>query len=425
MTLASTSFWSALATILRLGALLVIAKIMAATGGPTAVAMLGQFQSFLIIVMSFSGMLFRTGVVKYSAEFREDSSTLVKLLATAVRLAGVLVLIEAIVLIMFHQEMAPWLLNDANMAPLFLMVVIALPFFSANGISLGLLNGLGYTKHFLLINAGTAVINLLAIAVIVYVWGVDKALYGLLVGPALMGLIATVFLIGKRKAVLLQAFSNALNAMWVSNLGRFALMSLVMALVTPIVQIAVRNELAEQYGWKEVGYWQAVWQISNAYLAVITAGFTVYYLPKLSRLKEVEAIGNEMRKYYKTALPIVLFLSIIVYLLRDYILIILYSSEFKPAADLFAWQLAGDMVKVISWVMAYMLIAKSMTKLTIGSEVVFGLLIYLGNLWLIPHFGIQSPVIVYFFVYLLHAIFCWYVVGRHYLLQSVAKMNEG
>jgi O-antigen/teichoic acid export membrane protein len=418
MTLFSTSFWSAVATVLRLASLLIIAKVLAQTGGPMAVAMFGQFQNFLIVVVGLSGVLFRTGIVKYAAEYREQPKQLVGLFATVLKVASGITILGSLLLLLFHKTIAIWLMDQIELAPLFLLAGVVLPLMVMNGLALGLLNGMGHIKHYLIINASVALINMLAILFIIYFVDVSWALYGLLIGPVITGGIATYFVVHMHREIIIESLKHSFDFVWASNIGRFAAMSLVMLLMSPLVQIGVRNEIVSQLGWVEAGYWQAVWQVSNAYLAVITAGFSVYYLPKLSRLTEVEDIRKEMLRYYRTALPIIFVLAMLVYFLRDYILYILYSDAFQPAAELFAWQIAGDMMKVISWVMAYMLIAKGMVKLTIGSEIVFGGATYALNLWLIPVLGIKSPVIVYFLIYLAHAIFCWFVIGRHYLLYK-------
>ena len=52
----------------------------------------------------------------------------------------------------------------------------------------------------------------------------------------------------------------------------------------PVAYVMMRNLLAAHYGWEAVGIWQGVSSISDAYLQFITASFSVYLLPTLSRL---------------------------------------------------------------------------------------------------------------------------------------------
>jgi PST family polysaccharide transporter len=423
MNLLSTTIWSGAATVFRLGSGLIVAKVVALEGGPAAVAMFGQFQNFLLVISSLAGTLLQTGLVKYAAEYREQSGILARILATVLRLAAGIALAGSIVLIAWHEQVTIWVMRQPDLAPLYLFAGVMLPMLVINGLALGFLNGMGHIRHYLVLNALTSLVNMLAVLLFILWAGVRGAMYGLLIGPLIAGVIAAVFAMRLHGDAIKAGLSTSFDRIWAGNLGRFAAMSVASMLATPLVQIGIRNAMVDHLGWHLAGYWQAVTQVSNAYLAVVTAGFAVYYLPKLSRLSEIADIRQEMLRYYRTVMPLVFVLSALVYLLRRQILSLLYSNEFLPAADLFGWQMAGNVVKITSFVMAYMLIAKGMTLLTIGSELMFGALNYFSNLLLIPVLGIKAPVIIYFCMYLLYAAFCWSVIGRYYLMAEKPKHN--
>ena len=52
----------------------------------------------------------------------------------------------------------------------------------------------------------------------------------------------------------------------------------------------------------------------------------------------------------------------------------MFSKEFYPMIDFFLWQLIGDFFKIMSWILAFIMVAKSMTKLYIITEIIFSLL---------------------------------------------------
>ncbi len=64
----------------------------------------------------------------------------------------------------------------------------------------------------------------------------------------------------------------------------------------PVAYVMMRNLLAAHYGWEAVGIWQGVSSISDAYLQFITASFSVYLLPTLSRLSAKTDITREIVK---------------------------------------------------------------------------------------------------------------------------------
>jgi PST family polysaccharide transporter len=62
--------------------------------------------------------------------------------------------------------------------------------------------------------------------------------------------------------------------------------------------------------------------------------------------------------------------SISLYLGRNIVINVLFTDAFARMESLFPFQILGDFFKLISWVLAYIMIAKSMTKTYIIMEFV-------------------------------------------------------
>ena len=105
----------------------------------------------------------------------------------------------------------------------------------------------------------------------------------------------------------------------------------------------------------EAGWWEAMNRISNVYLMVITTSFSIYYLPRLSEIKEISELRYEIFKCYKVIIPILLSGLTLVYLLRHFVVMILFSPDFYPMESLFIWQLLGDFFKISSWLLAFLI----------------------------------------------------------------------
>ncbi len=113
-------------------------------------------------------------------------------------------------------------------------------------------------------------------------------------------------------------------------------MALITSVTLPVAYVMMRNLLAAHYGWEAVGIWQGVSSISDAYLQFITASFSVYLLPTLSRLSAKTDITHEIVKSLKFVLPAVAAASLTVWLLRDFAIWLLFSDRFTAMRDLFA-----------------------------------------------------------------------------------------
>lgn len=126
-----------------------------------------------------------------------------------------------------------------------------------------------------------------------------------------------------------------------------------------VTYVMMRKLLAAHYSWDKGGIWRGVSSISDAYLQFITASFTVYLLPTLSRLTDKSTLCQEIVRSLRFVLPAVAAASFTAWLLRDFAIWLLFSDRFVVMRDLFAWQLVGDVLKVGAYVFGYLVIAKA------------------------------------------------------------------
>jgi polysaccharide transporter, PST family len=155
-------------------------------------------------------------------------------------------------------------------------------------------------------------------------------------------------------------------------------------------------------------------RVSDAYLLFITTAINIYYLPKLSGLKEAALLKTELRSAYRHIMPVVIVLATLVYLFRHVVTWVLFSRDFAPAEALYAPQLFGDVIKIASFVLSYIMLAKAMTRIFVLSECVFAIS-YLALVYLFTaHFGLVGAMYAFTVNYALYLVFN-VVVARRYL----------
>ena len=74
---------------------------------------------------------------------------------------------------------------------------------------------------------------------------------------------------------------------------------------------------------------------------------------------------------------------------------LLFSDAFLPIAALFPFQFAGDLLKIASWTLAYLMIAKARTRLYIATELGFSAFFVLLVMALTPSFGVKGAAIAH------------------------------
>jgi PST family polysaccharide transporter len=370
MTLLRTSFLNGIAVIIKMLTLLGINKMLAIYVGPSGYAALGQFQNAVQMVTTFSTGAISTGVTKYTAEFQEDEDAQRRVWRTAGTIAFIGSIVTSVLIVIFSKPLAAWCFNDESLYSVFIWCAATVVFFSFNTLLLAILNGKKEINRYILANIGGSLLSLIVTIIMVVQFG----LYGALVSLVLYQSIAffvTCLLCYRTPWFRMSNFLGRMDKQIAINLTKFTAMALTTAACVPVSHILVRNYLGGEYGWETAGYWEAMWRLSTAYLLVVTTTLGLYFLPKLSELVDPQEIKNEILQGYKLILPVAMVCGLAIYLLRDFIIGLLFTGAFSPMRDFFAWQMLGDTLKIASWILAYLMLGKAMVKMYILTEVVF------------------------------------------------------
>ncbi|AZE77568.1 O-antigen translocase [Pseudomonas synxantha] len=370
MTLLRTSFLNGIAVIIKMLTLLGINKMLAIYVGPSGYAALGQFQNAVQMITTFSTGAISTGVTKYTAEYQDDEEAQRRVWRTAGTIAFIGSIVTSIVIGGFSKTLAVWCFNDESLYRVFIWCAATVVFFSFNTLLLAILNGKKDIKRYILANIGGSILSLIVTIIMVVLYG----LYGALVSLVLYQSIAffvTCLLCYRTPWFRFSNLFGRLDRQVIINLTKFTAMALTTAACVPVSHILVRNYLGTEFGWEAAGYWEAMWRLSTAYLLLVTTTLGLYFLPRLSELVNPGDIKKEILQGYKLILPVAIVCGLLIYILRDFIIGLLFTSAFSPMRELFAWQMLGDTLKIASWLLAYLMLGKAMVKLYIFTEVVF------------------------------------------------------
>ncbi|SDG53284.1 O-antigen translocase [Phytopseudomonas seleniipraecipitans] len=406
MTLIKTSLLSGIAVLIKILTLLGINKILAIYVGPTGYAAIGQFQNALQMITTFASGAINTGVTKYTAEYQSDVEKQIKVWRTAGTIAISGSIVTGLLVAVFSKELASWFLNDESLSGVFIWFALTLVFFILNTLLLAILNGKKEIYLYVLANIVGSIFSLFLTCVMAVKYGLYGALVALSIYQSL-AFFVTLYICYRTTWFRFDHLFGALDRESVLNLAKYTAMALTSAACVPVSHILVRNHLGETLGWNVAGYWEATWRLSGAYLMLITTTLSVYYLPRLSELRFLKDIKHEILLGYKIILPMTAFIGVTVYLLRDLIIEILFTKDFSPMRELFAWQLLGDTLKIGSWILAYLMLGKAMVKTFIFTEIVFCFVFYLAVVVLTGKFGFVGVAMAHVFTYALY----WPVVA--------------
>jgi len=373
-------------------------KAIAIYIGPEGMALIGNLRNFFGSVQNVATLGIYSGVVKYIAELKNNTKELGKLISTAYYLGFIATTAVCFVIYFNAEYINALVFLSYDFSYVFKILALALPFYSLNLFAFSILNGFSKYRMLLIINIIGQVLGLLITLILIWQNKLDGALISVVISPALMFLITFVGISNQRSLVNLIEFTN-IKYEYIKKLSAFSIMALISAIAFPIVFIKIRNYIGANVGLQEAGFWEAMNRISSYYLMFFNTLMTLYILPRFSEINSVKEFRNEVFSFYKTIVPVFAIGLVLVYFLRTFIISIVFTPEFGPMQELFFWQLLGDMVKVLSVVIAYQFVAKRMFWHFIITEIFSVVITYFTSIYFIDLYGVKGATIAHFASY--------------------------
>ena len=392
-------------TLLKMLIGFIVAKIVAIYAGPSGMALLGQIQS---LVNAFNGVInapVSNSVIRYTAEHHEDGY---EACSPWWRAALFWMLVLYIILLpiglFLNHYLSLWLFDGTEYQWVIYLAVFVLPFTAIGTLANSVINGLQNYKLYVFLGIVSVSVSGAVMIVLIIRWNIDGALIAAALQSALIG-ISLIAMSIKQPWCRLSLWFGDIDKKALADTWGYIVMAIITAIAMPVALMLIRKLLVANEGWAAAGTWQSVWKISEVYLGVCTIALSAYYLPRLSKINDYCSIKHEIWNTAKVIIPVVIIMAITIYLLRDVVITVLFTEQFRNARDLFGVQLIGDVVKIASWLYAFPMIARNATKWFVGSEVFFSATLVVLSYYFILHFGIQGANIAYLLNYTLYFIF--------------------
>lgn len=417
MNLLKTSVLNGVAVLIKTATMFLLNKILAVYVGPAGYAAIGQFQNFIQMITTFAGSAVNTAVVKYTAEYYADEKKQRTVWQTAGSIVSIFSFIFTFLVLIFHQELSFWIFKTGEYGTVLIWFAVFLIFFNLNALLLAILNGKKEILKLVFANITGSLFSLLVTGLLAVKLGLYGALVALCIYQSL-NFIVTLYLSYRSEWFSFSYIFGKIDSDIARKFLAFAAMASVSAICIPLSQMVIRRYLVHEYNATYAGYWEAMIRLSTGYLMLVTTTLSVYYLPRLSELTNIKEIKKEVYLGYKFIFPLAVVGGALVYLLKDWIIPLLFSTDFLPMRELFLWQMIGDAIKIGSWILAYLMLSKAMTKLFISTEIIFACSSIVLTYLCTQFFGFKGVSIAHLVNYALY----WSVMG--YFVFAVLKDRE-
>lgn len=419
MNLLKTSVLNGVAVLIKTATMFILNKILAVYVGPSGYAAIGQFQNFIQMVTTFAGSAINTAVIKYTAEYHEDESKQRAIWKTAGSIVFLFSVIFSLLILIFQKQLSVYIFQTVEYQSIFVWFALFLVFFNFNTFFLAILNGKKEILRLVIANIAGSVFSLIITGIL----AIKFHLYGALVALSIyqsVAFLVTLFLCYKANWFKFSYLFGKIDKVIAKKFVGFALMALVSAICVPLSQMVIRSYLSQEFGVNYAGYWEAMIRLSAAYLMLVTTTLGVYYLPRLAELTHLDEIKKEVYLGYKFIFPLAVVGGLCVYVFRDWIITLLFSHAFMPMRDLFLWQMIGDSLKIGSWILAYLMLSKAMTKLFVITEIIFSFSLVFLTYILTQLIGFEGVSIAYLINYAIY----WVIMSLFVFRQLKQVNNE-
>jgi len=385
---------------IRLVISLFIQRLLAELVGEAGIAKIGQLRNLLQLLTSFSSVGVFSGIVKYVAEYKEDKEQLQKLFSTSFVFAVLGSTVTCVALLIWAYPISNALFGSTEFVYLIRLLAIIVPFISMQRIFNGVVNGLSQYKKFAKIDLLGYLVSAVLTVIFLLQYNIDGALVAIAITPVIqLSVLLFIFVKVLREYI---SFSEiSFKAPMAKGLLAFSLMSFFSTVLLNYVEIDIRTMITNRITEAEAGVWTAMTFISRNYMVFSTAIFSLYVLPKFASIHTKTDFTKELGKIYKTLLPIFGVGMILVYFLRDYVIMLIYP-DFTGMAPLFKWQLLGDFVRLASLVLAHQFLAKRLVKSFIFTELLSLGLFYGFAYYFVDIYGIEGITIAHFIRYVIY-----------------------
>jgi len=400
--LIKTSAYNGVATVIRMILGMISNKISSIYLGPSGYAIIGQFSNYSSIATTFATGGISAGLIKYVSEYYDQLDKREKIIKTSLFIVLICSAIIGILSIALCRFFSINLLKSPQYWSIF---VISGLMITLNSIGLVISNLLNALKQMTKLITTQIIINFVSLGVtipLVILLNVYGSLLSVFIIAPLTIYINYRFLL--KSGFDFRAVKPLFDRDSFYKLSKFSAMAFTTALLLPVSQLIIRNFIITRISPDSAGYWQGIVKLSDMYMSVIISSLMLYYLPRLSEIKEIKELRKEIFLGYSILIPLMVIIGLTIFFLRDLIIQILYAPSFRPMRELFPFQILGDFFKVASWLLAFQMVAKAKGKMYIVTEILFSVSYLVFSLWFISKNGVIGITYAYSLNYFLYFI---------------------
>ncbi|MFK3818832.1 O-antigen translocase [Pseudomonas sp. NPDC089407] len=377
---------------------LLVIKVLAWKLGPEGFGLLGQLMTLVAIVGMLAGGGITNGLIKVLAKAPLGGAEGKVWYASAFTLSALVSGAVAVLLFALSSTLSSYFLPGVG-ALLFTVLAVSQVVIAYGNLPLAEASSRGDSRTFSLITVAGTLVGAGLVIMAVWYRGFIGATYAVVLMPAMVGLCAVFYAVVSRR-VLLQACRWSFERGRMKLLMSFSMVTLIGALSVPLAQLYMRDALGASQGWEQVGQWQGVIKLSDVYMQFMGVVLINFVLPRIAAAADKRQVFKEWLGSVSALVVVLLSGFAVFYFLRNFLIILVFSSDFLPMTQLLVPQMAGDVLRTIAASISYLFMARGIVRVSFVFELLQGVVLVCAFSMLFDNTGVMAPVYAHLFTYL-------------------------
>ncbi|BCH35534.1 O-antigen translocase [Mesorhizobium sp. L-8-10] len=388
-------------------------KAVAVMLGPDGVGLMGLYNTITDTVQTLAGMGVQASGVRQVAEAvgSGDADRIGRMVTVLRRVSLVLGIVGMGLLAAFSLPIAQFTFGDHTHAVALALLSVSVFLRLVSGGQTALIHGLRRISDLAWISMLGAFASTVICIPLIYFFR-EEGIVPSLIGIAIATL-ATSWWYSRK--IQIPAAEASLKEMGQETgaLLKLGFAFMASAFLTVAAAYAIRIIILRLGGIEAAGLYQAAWALGGLYAGFILQAMGTDFYP---RLTAVSSIDSECNRLVNEQAQISILLAgpglIATLTLAPVLMTVFYSSEFQAAVELLRWICLGMMLRIVSWPMGFIILAKGAQKILFWTEVA-ATVVHVGLAWLLVElFGLAGAGAAFTGLYVWHAMLTYVIVRR-------------
>ena len=344
-------------------------KAIAVLLGPAGMGLFGVLTSLTSLISTMAGLGINSSGVRQVSEALAtgDNLRIARVIYTLRRASLVLGILGALFIILFSRPLSNVSLGSTEHAGILALLGLTVLFGTLNGGQTALLRGLRKIGDLAKLNIWGAFWGTALAIPLVWLWGLQGVAPAMVIVSG-MALLASWWFARRVRIPRVSLTSRELKLEASGLLGLGAVF-LVTGVLGSAVQYGLRVILLQKMDLNSVGQFQSAIGISAVYVNFILQAMSLDYYPRLTGVAHDNLACNRMANEQSEISMLLAgpgILATVVF--APWVIKLLYSGRFTEADQILRWQSLGVLLRVASWPIAFIMLAKGKGRLFLVTE---------------------------------------------------------